>query len=241
MTDDMRSPEEDTAPGPTPVLRPEADAPAARTILSAAGQELARAIGAANKAVGFLKALGDREVSVNVITVMECMGSTQDEALQAAADAIRFSDGLVLHGVQWARIPGVEDRIISSGDQQWEYRVLLLVSAIDPDFGEADNPAHQADAGDCSTVLYLDAGVEEPLSPPLSALPRQALTPAAALQAAAETVRNRPELAVQGLLWARVPARWEGGWEYRLTVLASSGRSVDGTAGQPVYLDRAGR
>ncbi|MFD0351925.1 hypothetical protein ACFQ0M_48900 [Kitasatospora aburaviensis] len=162
MTDDMRSPEEDTAPGPTPVLRPEADAPAARTILSAAGQELARAIGAANKAVGFLKALGDREVSVNVITVMECMGSTQDEALQAAADAIRFSDGLVLHGVQWARIPGVEDRIISSGDQQWEYRVLLLVSAIDPDFGEADNPAHQADAGDCSTVLYLDAGVEEP-------------------------------------------------------------------------------
>lgn len=194
--------------------------------LPGVGRDLARSVGEATRALSYLSAAGEHDVAVNVITVLECTGSGPADALQAGADVLRAGDTLTLHGLQWTRVPDAAG--------QWSYGLLMLVSALDPELGEA-GPVHHGGA-ESRVVLYFDGEGE---APALTALPRRGLTQAQALQEAADTVRQRPELVVEGLLWARVPARRADAWEYRLTVLASTapGRGM----GRPAYLDRAGR
>ncbi|MGK4586095.1 hypothetical protein [Kitasatospora sp. HPMI-4] len=242
MAHTLNSPaEEEDGAGLFPAPRTPDEAPAleARSVLSAVGRDLVRAVGDASAAVRYLNAVGEHDVTVSAITVLECLGSTQAEALQAGADALRYGDTLTVHGLLWARVPGVEDRLVPGPEQVWSYRLMLLVSTLDPELGEVEDPTHQADAGNCGVVIYLDAGTTAP-ERALTGLPRQGLTQAGALQAAADTVRQRPELAIEGLLWARVAARRAGAWEYRLTLLTASAGGREGGQ-QPVYLDQAGR
>jgi flavin-binding protein dodecin len=214
----------DTAPaaaeqpaGGAPALRDrtEAAAEAFRPIVSAVGRDLVRGIGEASTAVSRLGAGTDRDVSVSALTALECVGPSPADALLAAADALRFGDTLTVHGLLWARVPDTD------GEVPWNWRVTLLVSALDPEFGEADAPAHQAEPAKCRIKLYLDTDSEAPEGA-LAASQHEALTQAEALHRAAVIVRECKGLEIEGLLWARVPKRRPGGWEYRLTVLASS-------------------
>ncbi|MFD4535592.1 hypothetical protein ACFWNL_38930 [Kitasatospora sp. NPDC058397] len=216
--------------GITPALRPGPDSAveAFQPITSSVGLDLVRAVGDASRAVSLLAEVPDRDVSVSALTAVECTGSTPAGALFAAADVLRHGDTLTVHGLLWARVPGPSDR------EPWNWRVTVLVSTLDPELGEADAPAHQAEPSTCRVALYLDADAEMPEGA-LTAIQREALTPTGALQRAAETVRECAALEVEGLIWARVPARHRGAWEYRLTVLATSTPMKHGQNGRPTY------
>ncbi|MBB4929095.1 hypothetical protein [Kitasatospora kifunensis] len=200
------------------------NAAAPRPISSAIGQDLLRTVGEAHKALAYLGALGEHDVAVSAYTALECTGSTQADALQAAADALRFADTLFVRGALWARLP--------------DYRVTLLVSAIDAEFGDAEDPTH-AGTENRRVVVYLDTDTIAPEGA-LTALHRQNLTQAGAFQLAADFIRHAPELTIEGLHWARVTARRRGAVEHRLTVLTASPFREDGGEDQPTYLTSPG-
>ncbi|MFF2548358.1 hypothetical protein ACFVUY_38175 [Kitasatospora sp. NPDC058063] len=230
ITTNQSSGTEQPSAGTAPAMRPEPGtaAEAFQPITSSVGLDLVRAVSEASRAVSALGEVSDRDVSVSALTAVECTGSTPAGALFAAADVLRCGETLTVHGLLWARVPGPSDR------DPWHWRVTLLVSALDPEFGEADAPAHQAEPSTCRVALYLDADAEMPEGA-LTAIQREALTPAGALRRAAETVRECAALEVEGLIWARVAARHPGAWEYRLTVLATSTPSKYGEQGRPTY------
>ncbi|MET9399262.1 hypothetical protein [Kitasatospora sp. NPDC002965] len=202
-------------PDLTPAMRP-SEGPAAvapRPISSAIGQDLMRTIGDAHKALSYLNAFGENDVTVNAYTALECAGSTQADALQAAADALRFADTLTVHGALWNPLP--------------DYRVTLLVSAIDPELSDSHDPTH-SQATNSRVVVYLDADTVVPEGA-LTALHRQSLTQAGAFQLAADTIRQAPELTIEGLNWARLSTRPSRPAEHRLTILTASPiRETDG-------------
>lgn len=214
-----------------PAVRPvgEAAAEVSRSV-PLFGRDLVRTIGRASRAVSYLDAVpsDSYDVTVSALTVLECLGISPADAVQAAADAVRQAPELEIHGLLWARV---------GGPDVWDYRVTVLVSSDDSDLDEGDEPTHLADRRTCRVVLYVDA-LDEATVPreALTALDRSGLTQADALQATADALRQAPGLAVEALLWARVPALRPGRWEYRITVLTAS--AAAGGADQPDYFEQ---
>ncbi|WP_370131349.1 hypothetical protein [Streptacidiphilus sp. EB103A] len=173
-------------------------------------------IGRASQAVAYLDVFTDHDVTVSAITTWECVGTTRADAFQAAADAVRQDPALEIRGLLWARIP-------AQAPDADEYRVTVLISSADPDFGESEESAHCAERRPCQVVLYRNASAG-PAIPArvLEGLDRSGMTQAQALQATADAFRQVPDMDVEGLLWARIPVGRRPTWEYRLTVLTTS-------------------
>jgi hypothetical protein len=225
------------AEGPLlPALLPSPVEPALATVFHpvlSAARDLVAGVVEAGRAVTRVQAAGGHDVTVGAATVLECAGESAADALHAAADAVRHGE-LTVHGLLYARVPFIEEE--PDAEPVWEHRVTVLVSAVDPELGESDTPIHQAAAGTARVRLYLDADHDTPQKA-LTALSRDGLSQAEALQAAANLLRGCPELAVEGLQWARVAGRRKGLWEFLVTVLTSSTGPEHGRTDEPTYLD----
>ncbi|MEU8516358.1 hypothetical protein AB0C76_32965 [Kitasatospora sp. NPDC048722] len=201
-----------------PVLRGAA-APAVEADRDAAlpgfGRDLVRTVAGAGRAVARVEESGEHDVAVGALTAVQCLSATVPGALRAAAEFLRAAPEMELHGLLWARVPDV--------DGQWEQRLTVLVSAVDPVLGEAAGATHHAEPRECRTAVYVNR--EGGAGRALAAVERSGLSQDGALEAAAEFLGRVPAMALDGLLWARVPGRVPS---FRLTVLVSGDRATVG-------------
>lgn len=100
--------------------------------------DLVRSIDAARTAVRSVTDLGAADITVSALTVLDCVGATPADALQAAAEAARRAPLLEPHSLALARVPGFVEGI-------WEWRITMTVSARNPMTGEYGGATHHAD------------------------------------------------------------------------------------------------
>ena len=181
------------------------------------GQALVRSIGSASNAVYHLNSRADPDITVGALATAACMAATPQGVLRAAAAFLRGAPaGLQLHGALWAQVPDVED---SS-----EYWLTLLLSDIDPETGEADGATHHGDTRTAGVTVYIDAATARtgPALPRIIGLDHTADSPAEAFETAADLLDDGPDLRLDGVLWAQVPAARPGTYRHRLTLLTAS-------------------
>ena len=78
---------------------------------------------------------GATDITVSAIAAVHCVGDTQADALQAAADWATEAPHMQIHSIALAQMPGpVED--------SWEHHVTMTVSSRDPATGEFDGSTH---------------------------------------------------------------------------------------------------
>jgi hypothetical protein len=172
---------------------------------------------------------GNSDITVVALTAVNCVGSSQAEVLQSAANWSSEAPHMEIHATAWARMPGpVEDT--------WEWHLTMTVSSRDPQTGDFDGSTHTADRRPCRVRVYRDVATEAALpTGAFTALERPGMHQAEALQATADALRALPDLEVEGLLWARVPTLRGDSWEYRLTVLTASLAPGLGADDEPTY------
>lgn len=102
-------------------------------------EDVARSLHEADRAARFAgDPGGGSDVTVSPATVVTCVGSTQADALQAAADWACEAPQMQIHAMAFARMPGPAEEV-------FEYHVTLTVSSPNPLTGEFDGSTHYTD------------------------------------------------------------------------------------------------
>ncbi|WP_042422300.1 hypothetical protein [Streptacidiphilus anmyonensis] len=102
-------------------------------------EDVARSLHEADEAARFAgDPGGGSDVTVSPATLVVCVGSTQADALQAAADWACEAPQMQIHAIAFARMPGPAEEV-------FEFHVTLTVSSRHPLTGEFDGSTHHAD------------------------------------------------------------------------------------------------
>jgi hypothetical protein len=106
--------------------------------------DLTRDISSAAGAVASMPENADSDITISTRTSVTFAASTQDGALQAAADWSRTPSArnAQIHSTGWARVPGMDD---TDGEPSFEHRFTLVVSWPDERTGECVGDVHVAD------------------------------------------------------------------------------------------------
>lgn len=107
------------------------------------GQDLVRAISAAAVAVQYVEAAGSSpaaDFSIVARATTVCLGDTEADALQAAADLARelAQRRIRITDLTWARIPGPVE-------EEWQWSLTLTLASRDPGTGEYPGELHHSD------------------------------------------------------------------------------------------------
>jgi len=107
------------------------------------GQDLVRAISGAAAAVDYVDAAGSSpavDFSIVARATTVCVGDTEADAIQAAADVARelAQRRIRITDLTWARIPGPVE-------EEWQWSLTLTLATRDPGTGEYPGEVHHGD------------------------------------------------------------------------------------------------
>jgi len=113
------------------------------------GQDLVRAISGAAAAVEYVDAVGSSpavDFSIVARATTVCVGDTEADAIQAAADVARelAQRRIRITDLTWARIPGPVE-------EEWQWSVTLTLATRDPGTGEYPGEVHHGDRPPAAT------------------------------------------------------------------------------------------